>query len=155
MLKLHLDYIFTETQKIKNKNLKTKIVKKIDKVSLKNINYIYPETTTKVFKRNINLTFESGNCYGLVGDSGSGKSTLTKIISGLITDFQGSYYLNNNLIKKNFFKLNRLDLSYVPQKPYFLDVNLYKNITLDFNDNYKHLNEFRYALKNLFFLKLF
>ena len=73
-VKIALDYIFTETQKIKNKNLNTKIVKKIDKVSLKNINYIYPETTTKVFKRNINLTFESGNCYGLVGDSGSGKS---------------------------------------------------------------------------------
>tara|TARA_B110000977_G_scaffold201145_1_gene294374 strand:+ start:2395 stop:4059 length:1665 start_codon:yes stop_codon:yes gene_type:complete len=146
-IKIALDYIYKEISIIKNNNSNIKILKKIEKISFKNLNYIYPDTKNKVFKKNINLTFEIGTCYGLFGKSGSGKSTLTKIISGLITDYQGSYYLNNKLIKKNYFKLNRLDLSYVPQKPYFLDIDLYKNITQDFENNYKNLKQYRYALK--------
>ena len=43
--------------------------------------------------KNINLTIEDGDIYGLVGRSGAGKSTLLRCINGL-TDYQeGSFEL--------------------------------------------------------------
>ena len=38
---------------------------------------------------NINLNFEAGNIYGLVGKSGSGKSTLIQLINGLLLPTTG------------------------------------------------------------------
>ena len=43
--------------------------------------------------------------------------------------------------------MNRIDLSYISQKPYFLDIDLYKNITQDFNSNDNNMKKYRYALK--------
>lgn len=40
--------------------------------------------------KNINLDFESGKCYLIVGDSGSGKSTLLNVMSGIRKNYQGS-----------------------------------------------------------------
>ncbi|MBI1937495.1 MAG: ABC transporter ATP-binding protein [Ignavibacteriales bacterium] len=37
----------------------------------------------------LNLTFESGNVYGIAGPNGSGKSTLVKIISNIISPTRG------------------------------------------------------------------
>ena len=64
---------------------------------------------TKIYKKktvlnNINLSFELGKCYMLVGENGSGKSTILKIITGLI-------YPSKGLIDTN-----DLTLSYVPEK---------------------------------------
>lgn len=49
---------------------------------------------TKKFKKftalnDINLSFEQGNIYGLIGKNGAGKTTLLKIIAGLIKPSQG------------------------------------------------------------------
>ena len=38
--------------------------------------------TSKILK-NINLTFEKGKVYGIVGENGSGKTTLFKCLSGI------------------------------------------------------------------------
>lgn len=38
----------------------------------------------------VNITFTSGNCYGLIGANGSGKSTFLKILSGEIESTTGS-----------------------------------------------------------------
>ena len=32
---------------------------------------------------NIDFTFETGKCYGIVGDNGAGKSTLLRIMAGV------------------------------------------------------------------------
>lgn len=49
---------------------------------------------TKKFKKftalnDVNLTFEQGNIYGLIGKNGAGKTTLLKIIGGLAAPTQG------------------------------------------------------------------
>lgn len=40
----------------------------------------------------INLSFESGNVYALLGENGSGKSTLAKIIAGEVKPENGSFF---------------------------------------------------------------
>ena len=38
---------------------------------------------------NVNIVFNPGNCYGLVGANGSGKSTFLKILSGEVDSTSG------------------------------------------------------------------
>ena len=40
----------------------------------------------------VNITFNPGNCYGIIGANGAGKSTFLKILSGDIVDI----VLNND-----------------------------------------------------------
>lgn len=55
--------------------------------------------TKKINKRtvldNINLTFNKGKIYGLVGKNGCGKTMLLRAICGFITSTQGEIIVNN------------------------------------------------------------
>lgn len=51
-------------------------------LELKNISYQYEGTNKKVLS-GINLSFESGTLYAIMGKSGSGKTTLLSLLSGL------------------------------------------------------------------------
>ncbi|MGI5984609.1 MAG: ATP-binding cassette domain-containing protein [Clostridiales bacterium] len=43
----------------------------------------------KLFDR-VDLQFTAGNCYGIIGANGAGKSTFLKILSGELTNYEGS-----------------------------------------------------------------
>lgn len=43
----------------------------------------------KLFDR-VDLQFTAGNCYGIIGANGAGKSTFLRILSGELTDYEGS-----------------------------------------------------------------
>jgi len=45
---------------------------------------------------NVNLTFQKGKIYGLMGPNGSGKTTLMKIIIGLHKQSSGEILINDN-----------------------------------------------------------
>ncbi len=51
-------------------------------LALKNVSYQYEGTKKSVLK-NVNVAFESGKVYTIVGKSGTGKSTLLSILAGL------------------------------------------------------------------------
>jgi ATPase subunit of ABC transporter with duplicated ATPase domains len=51
---------------------------------------------TKVLFDNVNLKFENGNCYGLIGANGAGKSTFLKILSGEIDSTKGDVTIGKN-----------------------------------------------------------
>ncbi len=64
------------------------------------------ENYTKVIKGvtildNINLKFEKGKIYGLIGRNGSGKSMLFKALCGLIKATEGKVIVNNKEIGKD------------------------------------------------------
>lgn len=52
--------------------------------------------------KNIDLTFEEGHVYGLVGQNGSGKTMLLRAIAGLIRVQQGTIEYKNQTLGKDF-----------------------------------------------------
>ena len=47
--------------------------------------------------KNINFTVKRGESWGLIGKNGSGKSTLLKLISGIISPYQGNVTVNGSI----------------------------------------------------------
>lgn len=72
-------------------------------INLKNITKIIQGN--EIIK-NVNLDFESGNIYGIVGGNGCGKSILLKVISGLSNPTQGTISINKTTLKKGDFPKN-------------------------------------------------
>ena len=50
----------------------------------------------RVLFDNVNLKFNPGNCYGVIGANGAGKSTFLKILSGEIESTSGDVVLTDN-----------------------------------------------------------
>ena len=61
----------------------------------------------KLFE-DVNIKFNPGNCYGLIGANGAGKSTFIKILSGDIEAQEGNVIMNPNermaVLKQNHFE---------------------------------------------------
>ncbi|MGL6107027.1 ABC transporter ATP-binding protein [Romboutsia sp.] len=62
-------------------------------LSLKDVSYRYEGAKKDVFN-NVNIDFEKGKVYGIIGKSGAGKSTLLSLISGLDTCKDGEILYN-------------------------------------------------------------
>jgi len=70
-------------------------------LALQDVSYKYEGTTRTIFK-DVNLQFEAGKVYTIVGKSGAGKSTLLSLLSGLDTATSGALtYNGENLAKMN------------------------------------------------------
>lgn len=68
-------------------------------LDLKNVAYRY-EGSNKNVLHDINIDFEKGKLYSIMGKSGAGKSTLLSLISGLDTPTSGSIEYKSINIKK-------------------------------------------------------
>lgn len=96
-------------------------------ISVKNVYFSY---TDSPLIENINFDVHKGEIFGFLGPSGAGKSTLQKILTGLVSDYQGEVIVNGtNLSKK--------------------DSSFYENIGIDFE--YPSLYEKFTAVENLKF----
>ncbi len=51
---------------------------------------------TRVLFENVNIKFEKGNCYGVIGANGAGKSTFLKILSGEIESTTGDVIISKD-----------------------------------------------------------
>ncbi|MDI3321616.1 ABC-F family ATP-binding cassette domain-containing protein [Pinibacter soli] len=60
----------------------------------------------------VNLTFNKGNCYGVIGANGAGKSTFLKILSGEIEPSKGSVSITPGermaVLKQNHFEFDEI-----------------------------------------------
>ena len=58
----------------------------------------------------VNLTFNKGNCYGVIGANGAGKSTFLKILSGEIDPTKGTIEITPGermaVLKQNHFEFD-------------------------------------------------
>ena len=73
-------------------------------LALQNVTYKYEGGSKNIFK-DVNMDFEKGKVYTIVGKSGAGKSTLLNLLAGLDTATEGSVtYENKSLADMN---LNR------------------------------------------------
>ena len=69
------------------------------------INNLSLRYNTRVLFENVNIKFEKGNCYGVIGANGAGKSTFLKIISGEIDSTTGEVIVSKgermSVLKQN------------------------------------------------------
>ena len=111
--------------KRKSKDIKPiKQKETISKIKLSNIYFGYNKN--KKIISNFNYKFIKNNIYAIIGKSGTGKSTLADIISGLVFNYKGSLYFNNNLKKRNLFS----DIILVEQDSKIFTGTVYDNLTL-------------------------
>src|SRR6266567_7903688 len=88
-------------------------------ISIQNLTKIYPipfkrEKVTAV--RDLSLTVEPGQVYGLLGPNGSGKSTTMKIVLGLVTPTSG----RTEIFGRDSTQVDsREDVGFLPENPYF------------------------------------
>ncbi|MCD7781298.1 MAG: ATP-binding cassette domain-containing protein [Methanosphaera sp.] len=68
---------------------------KVEKVS-----YGYKSRSPQILKE-VSLSVNNNQTIGLMGDSGSGKTTLCKIISGYITNYEGTVTVDGEIVNKN------------------------------------------------------
>jgi len=83
------------------KEEKSKLIK-LDKnenfdIIIKNLDFCY-EKNKKILKK-INLEMKDKGFISFVGESGSGKSTIAKILSGILTSYEGNASIQNKEIK--------------------------------------------------------
>ena len=70
-------------------------------LALQNVSYKY-EGGSKIIFKDVNMNFEKGKVYTIVGKSGAGKSTLLNLLAGLDTATNGSVtYENESLADMN------------------------------------------------------
>ena len=77
-------------------------------LSIENLHMSFGDT---LVLKGINISFEKGKVYTIVGGNGSGKTTLINILSGFLKPDQGTILLNGkNLVGVSPYKINRLGI---------------------------------------------
>lgn len=66
-----------------------------------NIGYWYTNNSDDYLFKDVNLTFEKGKVYSILGRSGSGKTTFLSLLAGLDSPKAGEIYLEDNDINKS------------------------------------------------------
>lgn len=111
-------------------------------LQLEKVNLIYDlnkETKTYALK-NINLQFEQGKFYGVLGPSGSGKSSLLYTLSALKKPTTGSVYYHNQLINtlpdEQLSKIRKADFGFIFQKHFLISyLTILQNVLVPINSN--------------------
>lgn len=67
---------------------------------------------------NVSLAIKEGEIFGYVGPNGAGKTTTMKILTGLISDFQGEVFIGGYHLPKQESEVHKL-LGYLPQNVAF------------------------------------
>ncbi|KAN0042097.1 hypothetical protein ACTFIV_004656 [Dictyostelium citrinum] len=100
-------------------------------IEFKNVSFRYPTRPDVQVLHNINMKFEAGQCYGLVGPSGSGKSTLLELISKfypLHAETGGKIFMDGIDIAKIRPNNLRGFVTNVHQHPFLFDATISENI---------------------------
>lgn len=115
-------------------------------LSLKDVSYRYEGGKRDVFD-NINIDFEKGKVYGIIGKSGAGKSTLLSLISGLDTCKSGEVLYNDNSLKnidRDLYRANDIGVIFQGYN-LLLNATAKENILLSMNiSNSKQENKDKY-----------
>lgn len=83
--------------------------------------------------KHISFACKGGSIVGLLGPNGSGKTTLIKILTGLITAYEGEAEIGGERIGA----MSKAMVSYLPDEPYFADWMRAKDALAVFHDMYQ------------------
>ena len=88
--------------------------------------------------KDIDFTFEEGRIYGLLGRNGAGKTTLFNCLNRDIKADSGSFYIEENGVRR---EVAAEDIGYVlstPTVPEFLTGREFLKFFMDINSDYSH-----------------
>ena len=90
----------------------------------------YKISNEKMVLNDVNVDFEMGKSYAIIGESGSGKSTLLKILTGTIKDISGDIYIDGKkLCVQDGVNITN-HISYAQQKAFIFNASIKDNVTL-------------------------
>lgn len=105
----------------------------MNKLEIKNLSKKYLNKTALI---NVNLNFEGGKIYGLMGPNGSGKTTLMKVIADLHKASSGEVLINGEPVS---YKTKAI-VAYMPTENFLVDsfkvigiIDYYKDMYADFD----------------------
>lgn len=102
---------------------------KLDKgIELKNLSFAYEENSAVL--NNINMCFEAGKSYAIVGGSGSGKSTLLNLLMGSSENYKGEILLDGNELRSITSDSLYDIVSIVQQNVFVFNSTVRDNITM-------------------------
>lgn len=109
----------------------------MNKLELLKLEHLNKKYYNKTALDDVNLNFEQGKIYGLLGPNGSGKTTLMKIIAGLHKQTSGEAYLNNEPLSHK----TKANLSYMPTENFLYDSFKVKDAVKFYADMYDDFQE--------------
>jgi iron complex transport system ATP-binding protein len=112
----------TITTRTPNSSSKTRVNMMPPLLSVESVGFSYSENG--FILNDINLLFEQGKFYSVIGRNGSGKSTLIKLITGLLKDFNGNILFEQKNISSFSAKYLARKISYIPQHNAFFDSDI-------------------------------
>lgn len=127
---------FEEIETVKETSLKLLQVPSFrDKISIENLSFTY-EGAKRPSLSNVNMCFEIGEKYGIIGESGSGKTTLFKLLSGMLEGYEGAIYYDGAELAEINKETLREKVAYIDQSVYLFNKTIRQNISLekDFTD---------------------
>ena len=139
------DDLFNEIQKFrkidKNKDVKFNFS---NSLTIENVSFSFDEN--KIFEI-LNFEVNNKSIFGIKGKSGSGKSTLINLIIGFYNPESGKIKADNREILDNISNWQNL-IGYVPQKIFFTDDTLEKNIAFGVEDDDIKPEKLNYAISH-------
>ena len=108
-----------ESKGEKNKTL----IKKFNKIELKNVNFKYKKKLKKNIIKNFNLVIKKNQILGISGKSGKGKTTLVDIVLGLLNIDEGKVLIDGKK-RENYI----LQCNHISQFDYLFDDTILNNI---------------------------
>ena len=148
-LKKSIDLLDCENDKILkiDKNLEPK-TNNFKLLSISNLSYINQQNNEKLFEK-INIEIKRGDKISIKGPSGSGKTTFLNLLMGFINSgFEGKILINNKEML-DIVEFWHSKVSYVPQKIFILDDDIYTNIALKKNINIDEKKQIDLLLEKL------
>lgn len=91
-------FISSDQNSVSNPEAKEKITE-FRKLTLENVGYRYPNQDRDAV-HDVNFTLHKGEIVSILGYNGSGKSTLSKVLCGVLKQYEGKVYINDIEIEK-------------------------------------------------------
>lgn len=108
-----------------------------------NLNFKFPDSPTNALN-SISLEIEQGEKIVIEGENGSGKTTLIRLLSGLLDQNSGAFYINDDTFRKINIKQYRSQIGNIIHNETPFEGTILENIT--FNDPTISTEDLKWAL---------
>ncbi|NMF62106.1 ABC transporter ATP-binding protein [Brasilonema octagenarum] len=143
----YIDVLYkSEPEEFIRKSNNLKKLNFIDKISIKQLNYCYPNVSKQALN-NLDLTIDKGESIALIGKSGAGKTTLVDVILGLLIPNDGDIKVDGVSIYNDNLRYWQNMIGYIPQSIFLMDDTIERNIAFGVPDNQIDSQQLQRAIK--------